>query len=277
VKPDRTNSKAAATKQTTPASPKAGVVSSSSPAPAAVQTEPAASPSESPTGGLLANIVGGIVNLLDPSPLPSESPAESPAPSASPETPTPAPSKSSAPQPSSKPTAKPTHKPSSGCPSASASPVPPAKQLRAAAGQPDVTAKPSRMTGSVVTMKNLVFQGIVDLPTADGPITVLKFTMDQAVTADFQLLTYARGANSRDVVFRSKQLTVDQNVAFYTSEFQGKLLGVDPVDYTPANPPLIPPPGVPVPIVFFTEPDIQLAWVNADVLTGTPSLTSTLA
>src|SRR5262249_52323775 len=105
----------------------------------------------------------------------------------------------------------------------------------------------------------------------------LKFTMDQAVTDDFGLLTYARGDHSSDVVFKAQQLTVDQNVAFYTKEFQGNLFGVLPVDYTPANPPIIPPPGIPVPSVFFTQPDIQLVWVNADVLTGTPSLTSTLA
>src|SRR5262249_24072979 len=57
VKPDWTTSRAAATNQTTPASPKAGVVSSPSPAPAAAQAEPVASPSEPPTGGLLANVV----------------------------------------------------------------------------------------------------------------------------------------------------------------------------------------------------------------------------
>lgn len=280
VRPAKTASKA-----TTPASPKAaGVLPSSSAAaaPAAAQAEAPAQASASPTpeAGLLGKIVGSIVNLLEPDPSasPSETPAASPQPSASTAAPQPQPSQSSAPAPTKKPTSKPAEEPSTDCPSASASPVPTAKQLKAAAGQPDVAAKPSRMTGSLVTMTNLEFVGVVDLPTADGPITVLKFTMDQAVTNDFELLTYARGNHTKDVVFKTKQLTVKDHVAFYTSRFQGNLLGVIKVDYTPANPPIIPPPGVPLPIpVFFTDPDIQLVWVTADVLTGTPNLTSTLA
>ena len=127
-------------------------------------------------------------------------------------------------------------------------------------------------------MFNLVFQGIVDLPTADGPIKVLKFTMDQAVTEDFELLTHPRGNHTQDVTFRTKTLTIKQNVVFYTSRFQGKALGLIPVDYTPENTttpiPLTP---IPFPVIFFTDPDIQLVWVTADVLTGTPNLTSTLA
>jgi hypothetical protein len=275
VRSAKTTTKAT-TKVTTPASPKAaGVAPSPSPAEAPEQADPSPTPQE----GLLGKIVNGIVGLLDPSPSPSDPPAESPQPSASPQTPEPQPSTSGAPTPTTKPTSEPTHKPSA-CPSASASPSPvvPPKQLRADAGQPDVAAEPSRLTGSKVTMFNLAFQGIVDLPTADGPITVLKFTMDRAVTEDFQLLTHPRGAHTQDVVFRTKTLTIKDDVVFYTSRFQGKALGLIPVDYTPENTttpiPLTP---IPYPIIFFTDPDIQLVWVTADVLTGTPSLTSTLA
>jgi hypothetical protein len=241
--------------------------------------ESAAAPSSSPAQqtGLLASVVGGIVHLLDPSASPSETTPASPEPSTSP---TPAASHSAtAPKPSpTRSTTKPAPRKSKANPCPSASPVPTAKRLAAAAGQPDVAAKPSRMSGSQVSMNNLAFQGIVDLPTADGPISVLKFTMDQAVTEDFALQTYARGDNSQDVIFRTKTLTVKQNVVFYTSRFQGKAFGLIPVDYTPANTitpiPLTP---IPYPFIFFTDPDIQLVWVNADVLTGTPSLTSTLA
>lgn len=270
VKPAKTASKA-----TTPVSPKAaGVAPSQSPAAA-----PAESPSPSPKAGLIGTIVGGIISLLDPSPSPTDPPAESPKPSASPQVPEPQPSATGGAQPTTKPTSKPSRKPAP-CASASASPspVPTAKQLRADAGQPAVAAKPSRMTGSLVTMDKLTFVGVVDLPTADGPIKVLKFTMEESVTSDFQLLTYARGAHTTDVVFKTKKLTVRNEVAFYTSRFQGNLLGVIPVDYTPENPPIIPPPGIPLPIeIFFTNPDIQLVWVTAGELTGTPSLTSTLA
>jgi len=240
---------------------------STSPQPAVPAAEPSASPTQ--PAGLLHKIVGGIVHLLDPSPSPSDTtPAEpSPSPSA------PAPSASrTVPKPSASKSGKPLpHKPTTPCASASA--VPPAKRLRAAAGQPDVAAKPSRMTGSSQTMLNLVFQGVVDLPTADGPIKVLKFTMDKAVTEDFVLQTYARSAHQKDVFFRSKTLTVETNVVFYTSRFRGNLFGVIPVDYTPENPA----PPIPLLIANFTDVDIQLAWVDAGVLTGTPSLTATLS
>jgi Family of unknown function (DUF6114) len=246
--------------------------------PQAPAEQPAApSPSSAQQTGLLANVVGGIVQLLDASASPSETPSASPEPSTSP---TPGASHSpTAPKPSStRSTTKPAPRKSKANPCPSASAVPPAKRLTAAAGQPDVAAKPSRMTGSKVSMNNLVFQGIVDLPTADGPIKVLKFTMDQAVTEDFELLTYSRGDYTQDVVFTTKALTVKQSVVFYTSRFQGKAFGLIPVDYTPENTttpiPLTP---IPYPFIFFTDPDIQLVWVNADVLTGTPSLTSTLA
>jgi Family of unknown function (DUF6114) len=241
--------------------------------------KPLAKPSSSPLqqSGLLAGVVGGIVHLADPSASPSESTPASPEPSTSP---TPEASHSpTAPKPSAtRSTTKPAPRKSRANPCPSASPVPPAKRLAAAAGQPDVTAKPSRLTGSVVTMKDLVFEGVVDLPTADGPITVLKFTMTQAVTDDFELLTYARGSNTEDVTFRTKQLTIKENVVFYASRFQGKALGVVPVDYSPQNT-TTPIPLTPIPIsfIFFTDPDIQLVWVTAGVLTGTPNLTSTLA
>ena len=123
-------------------------------------------------------------------------------------------------------------------------------------------------------MDKLVFQGVVDLPTADGPITVLKFTMDSSVTDDFVLHTYGRG-KSPDIDFITDKLTVKENVAFYASRFQGNLLGLLPVDYTPTNlPPPIP--ELPFPI-WFTDPDIQLVWVNSDVLTAQPSLLSKVA
>jgi len=266
VKPARTTPKA-----TTPASPApVGGVAVPSRAPSKVPTSPSPSPAQEP--GLLGTIIGGIVDLLDPSESPSPSPpAESAPPSTSP-SPRPAPA-SPAPAPSGKSAPR---KPAPPCAAASPS-ASPAKRLAAAPGQVDVAAKPSRMTGSIVTMTNLVFQGIVDLPTADGPISVLKFTMNQAVTEDFSLLTYARGDHSEDVVFTTKTLTVKQNVVFYASRFQGKALGLIDVDYSPSNTTTpIPLSPIPIPLIFFTDPDIQLVWVNADVLTGTPSLTSTL-
>ncbi|NUT23564.1 MAG: hypothetical protein HOV77_30730 [Hamadaea sp.] len=223
------------------------------------------SPSESPSTNVLGQIVGGLIDLLtpdSPSPTPSES---STAPKAAATTGAP-----SSPKPTAtKPTSRRTSTPCGQSPSPSASTVPPAKRLTAAAGQVDVTGKPGLLTGSKVTMVNLAFQGIVDLPTADGTIQVLKFTMDSSVTDDFNLHTYARG-KSPAVDFVTDQLTVRQNVVFYTSRFQAKLFGLLPVDYSPTHPPDIPiPPLIPI---IFTDPQIDLVWVNSDVLTAKPQL-----
>jgi len=230
-----------------------------------------ASPSASPSTGLLGQIVGGLIDLITPdSPSPSAtSGTSSNTPGATPKV---ASSTATKPATTKTPATRRTVNP---CPStsASASPsaVPPVQRLQAAAAQPDVAAKPSLLTGSKVTMVNLAFQGIVDLPTADGTVSVLKFTMDSSVTDDFNLHTYARG-KSPDVEFVTDQLTVRQNVVFYTSRFQAKLFGLIPVDYSPSHPPDIPiPPLIPI---IFTDPQIDLVWVNSDVLTAKPSLLS---
>ncbi|NUO58000.1 MAG: hypothetical protein HOV71_07385 [Hamadaea sp.] len=243
--------------------------SPAAPAPSAspsAKASPSASPSPSPSTGVLGQIVDGLIDLFTP-----DSP--SPTPSASGTTPKPATSPGTTTPKKVTTTKSPASRRTVTCPgqSASASPsaVPPAKQLQAAAGQVDVTAKPGLLTGSKVTMVNLAFQGIVDLPTADGTIPVLKFTMNSSVTDDFKLHTYGRG-KSPDVDFITDQLTVRENVVFYTSRFQAKLFGLLPVDYSPSHPPDIPiPPLIPI---IFTDPHIELVWVNSDVLTAKPQL-----
>ncbi|NUT37224.1 MAG: hypothetical protein HOV79_29565 [Hamadaea sp.] len=238
---------------------------------------PATSPSASPSAssGLLEQIIDGIEDFFDPDNWQPGGTAASP--SASPTAkPTATGGASARPTATKTATKRPTTRKASPCASASPS-VSPAKRLQAAAGQVDVAAKASRMTGSSATMLNLAFQGIVPMPTKDGTVDVLKFTMDQAVTQDFRLHTYARNSagdeyTTRDVRFVTDKLTVKQNVVFYTSRFQAKLFGLLPVDYSASHPPDIPiPPLIPI---LFTEVDIQLVWVDSDVLTAEPQLVS---
>ena len=61
-------------------------------------------------------------------------------------------------------------------------------RIAAQPGQPPV-ARPSRLTGSRVSMFGLSYDGVVDLPTANGTIATLQFSMDRSVTDDFELLT----------------------------------------------------------------------------------------
>jgi hypothetical protein len=124
-----------------------------------------------------------------------------------------------------------------------------------------VGRRPSRLTGTQVTMRNLNFDGIVDLPTVDGTIKVLKFSMSQSDTDNFLLHVY--GPNGVDTELRSSRLTVSGGgVQFYTNRFRGNLFGLIPVEFTPTS---LPPP-IPLPLVFFTNPDIQLVFVQAPVL-----------
>ncbi|WP_027342016.1 DUF6114 domain-containing protein [Hamadaea tsunoensis] len=246
------------TRSATVPKPSTSAETSTAPQPSASAAEPSASPSPN----LLQQIVGGLVSLVTggkSSSTPKAQAAAEPSASAPAAATTPRAATSTKPAASKKPAA-PTRRTPSCQASPSASPSATAKHLLAAAGQPNVGVKPSRMTGTLVTMTNLVFQGVVDLPTDTGKITVLKFTMDSSVTDNFNLHVYG----SREIDISTRKLTVKDNVVFYTSEFKGNLLGLIPVDYTPTNLP----PAIPLPLIFFSDPDIQLVWVNSDILTG---------
>jgi hypothetical protein len=115
-------------------------------------------------------------------------------------------------------------------------------------------------------MYGLRLEGIVDLPTAAGPLRVLKFTMSRAVTDDFALRI--AGAD-RLLLIKSELLTVEGNVTFYTTRFVGWILGIK-VTLTPESP--LPPDGVDLtlPVLAFSDPDVQLAFVDCDTLTASP-------
>lgn len=233
---------------------------------------PSASPSPSPSasggsgsGGIVGQIVDFFGQLLGGGNQEAQ-PASSTSPSPS-TTPTPSPCPTSPPDPGGPGT--PPGNPTSPKPS-----TPKAKVLAAAPDQVPVARKPSKMTGTRIQMTDLVFDGIVNLPTIDGTIRVLKFTLTSSDTNDFLLHTYNTGGGTFDTNLRCSKLTVSGGgVQFFTTRFQGKLLGVIPVDYTPENPPL----PVPLASVFFTEPDIELVWVDSPVLKTGPDLRITLA
>lgn len=130
-------------------------------------------------------------------------------------------------------------------------------------GQPLVAAIPAKLTGSKLTMSGLRLEGIVQLPTADGPLTALKFSMHEAVTEDVVL----RPPGPPDRTIRLAAVTARGDVALYATRFVGRLPG-----FTITLAPDLPvPAGVPIMspgAITFTDPAIDLAFVKSDTFSG---------
>jgi len=226
---------------------------------------------------LMASPDAGATVEATPSPEPSATPTPEPTPSADP-SPTPQPSPTSTPSSTPSSTAAPTQSPSASPPAtpkpSSPSPCPspsPPKMLQADSGQP-IAKQPGRMTGTRLSMLGLAFDGIVDLPTADGTIRVLQFSMDRATTTNFELRLPHSSGVARSI--KSSELTVAGNVTFHTNRFSGKFGGVLPLELTPDSPELLLalvelleqlPDFVPV---DFTDVDISLVHVGCDSMTA---------
>jgi hypothetical protein len=258
------------------------------PTPTATKAGPAAGPSTDPAttppagqsgGNILTDIVDGIRGIFGGG-QEDAPPAVAPTASAAPPilaAPTASPTVSGQPSTSPGTCTKPTTPGPGGAKPAVPKPGKPAPLIAGTAGQPTVAKVPSRLTGSKVTMKGLRLAGIVELPTADGgTLRALKFSMRTAVTDDFAL--QIPGKPKQAMLFKSKALTVDGNVSFYATRFTGRLplLGIK-VTLTPDLP--IPPKGIPVTVPFdvvFDDPDMELAFVDCNTLTGKPSLDLTL-
>jgi hypothetical protein len=153
-----------------------------------------------------------------------------------------------------------------GRPSASTSIVPCLGPgvIRSAAvdrGQPLVAATQAVLTIGSLTMYNSTYDGVVDLPTRTGTVHSLKFSMSKGVNKPFQLKV--REPSGKNTVITSTELTIDGNVKFYTPKFVGKLSGLIPVTFTPDSPP---PPTLPV--LWFTDVTVDLAFLTCDTLTA---------
>ncbi|SBT49295.1 DUF6114 domain-containing protein [Micromonospora auratinigra] len=254
--------------------------SASASAPAPASPTPSPTPEQTSDGNLLTDIVDGITGLFtggdstEASPTPS--PSASAAAAAEPRSTAIAPSAGSTgggtPSATTKPATRPGGNTCASPAPAKPKPVQPGKPLPRIAAEPgqQMVADPvSKLTGSKVTMTGLRFEGIVELPTRDGKLKCLKFTMDKAVTDDFVLL--ASGPAGKQQRYATDQLTVRDDVAFYATRFVGYLLGIK-ITLTPDLPF---PDGIPItsPLpITFTDPSIDLAFVDSKVLTAKPKL-----
>ncbi|MGW5576717.1 DUF6114 domain-containing protein [Micromonospora chokoriensis] len=235
-----------------------------------------ATPTPSPTrrGNLITDILDGIGDLLPGgrakgTPTPSASPTVSP--SGTPTTPPgPVTCPSSPPGRPGRPATP--DKPGTVQPD-TVQPGKPLPRIAADPSLPTVAQTPSKLTGSSVRMTGLRFDGITDLHTVKGDLTVLKFSMREAVTDDF--LLRADGPEGRNQRYATDRLTVSGDVTFYATRFVGRLLGIK-ITLTPDLP--LPdglPITSPVPITF-TDPVIDLAYVTSNTLTARPALALSL-
>lgn len=272
--------KPAAGKKVQPAAP----VTSASSKPASKSASPSASASSKKGNAVLdgiSNFVDGVSNVLgigdDESSTPSTSPASSAttAPATTPATTDPTDPTTPATSPASSPETSPaTSAATSAGSSPAAAPTTSSDDIPCLGARvygkvasaddiPTVALKPGLMEVGSLTMYDSTYDGVVDMPTSKGSFKALKFSMSKAENKPFKL-TIDEPSGGQTVI-NSKSLTTTGDVKFYTPEFKGKLFGLIPVTFTPDSPP-----PLTLPVLWFTDVKIQLAYVRCDTLTGDP-------
>ncbi|MEV4348835.1 DUF6114 domain-containing protein [Actinoplanes sp. NPDC049596] len=258
--------------------------SSASPSASPTASASSSAPAGNPVADGVEDFFDGLGNLLgigddespSTSPSPSETtPAPTSAPTSAPATSAPATSAPSTSAPAtSAPTTPPTTAPTTPPATSKPTPSPSVEEIpclgprvmgkvASADDIPKVSEKPGLMEVKSLTMYESTYDGVVDMPTAKGSFKALKFSMDKAVNKPFTL-TIDEAGRARTVI-KSNELVTDGTVRFYTPNFQGKLFGVIPVTFTPEQPP-----PLTLPVLWFTDVKIQLAYVRCDTLTGAP-------
>ncbi|GAA0456945.1 hypothetical protein Aca07nite_51340 [Actinoplanes capillaceus] len=130
-------------------------------------------------------------------------------------------------------------------------------------GIPLAAAKPGVVKAASVTMYNSSYDGVAEVPTANGPVRSLKFTMDKVVNTPFSLTIDEPG--DATTIIESGELILDGDVEFYSPTFKGKLFGLIPVTFTPEQPP-----PLTLPVLWFTDVTLDLAYVKSNALTAEP-------
>jgi hypothetical protein len=88
--------------------------------------------------------------------------------------------------------------------------------------------EPAAVRAPSLTMTGMKFHGVVEMPTASGPVKMLHFTMDKAV---LEQPTQTMGP----ATLVGRTFTFEGDVVIYTTKMTGKLLGL-PQEFTADNP-----------------------------------------
>lgn len=221
-----------------------------------------AAPAPQPAPGQLPCLIPILCPDDDPDETPEPDPGASPTPSPTPGGPAPTPGPTGGPEPTDPPEDGDGEDPEPS-PSAEPSPIP---TVEPADGQPLVSAGPALMTADRLSQQNFRFDGITELPTADGPVRVLQFSFSRSVATNFVLSKTVNGATTQ---VTADPLVIAGDVVFYTSRFSGRLFGTLPLELTPDSPlvDLLELVDIPLP-VFFTDVNLDLVFTSGAELTA---------
>ncbi|MEU9097257.1 hypothetical protein [Streptomyces sp. NPDC048361] len=135
-------------------------------------------------------------------------------------------------------------------------------------GVPVLPTQPWILKSSMLTLKGLNYEGIVEVKAGDTTKKVLKFTASSIDIDNLDQQVYGPEVNGKPttahVVARSGSTSTIRNgtVTMYTEELKGNLFGLIPITFSPATPP-----PLNVPFAFFTNVTIRQAGQFGGTLT----------
>jgi hypothetical protein len=132
-------------------------------------------------------------------------------------------------------------------------------------GIPDLPDDPWILNTSMLTLRGLNYEGIVEVRTAGGKIKkVLKFTAKETDIKDLHQTTVGpNGSTGHVQASKGSTSTLRQGtVTMYTEELKGNLFGLIPVTFSPETPP-----PLNVPIAMFTKARVTQAGQFGGTLT----------
>ncbi|MFD3515198.1 hypothetical protein [Streptomyces sp. NPDC058657] len=132
-------------------------------------------------------------------------------------------------------------------------------------GIPALPDDPWTLETSMLTLRGLNYEGIVEVRTAGGKIKkVLKFTAKETDIKDLHQMTVGPGGTTGHVqASKGSTSTLRRGtVTMYTEELKGNLFGLIPVTFSPQTPP-----PLNVPIAMFTKAKVTQAGQFGGTLT----------
>ncbi|MFJ6695420.1 hypothetical protein ACIQM4_05050 [Streptomyces sp. NPDC091272] len=118
-------------------------------------------------------------------------------------------------------------------------------------GIPDLPDDPWILETSMLTLRGLNYEGVVEVRTAGGKIKkVLKFTTKETDIKDLHQTTVGPNGTTGHVQARKGSTSTlrQGTVTMYTEELKGNLFGLIPITFSPESPP-----PLNVPIAMFTK------------------------